>query len=427
MQHARLDISADSSGIDILAAMSQELANPGPPPGISALYGRKSKSRSPGEDNGQITPTRLRPSIKTTPNAPKVMKEASRRRAQQTVMTAPASSPSPTDGETVDPFTSPHTETSSGVGFDDVLMAPPSPVQPSRTMPLTVSPGGVSQSAQPSESFWDQFVSSGGSIDGHGLQWSDHTTPVNPRHGPPPMPMYSTRPMADSHISHLPRQYSPSPILGLPSYPHYPPPSFHPDPSLHGHGPAYSHIYHGAAPPHHQGHSLRPHSPLPMFSVPLSPVASQMHLNVIPPTPLEKTQAPLLSVPSVHSPTLLSPSPAAFVLSSKPHPSQDMEDVEPAYQQALSPRVTHAQTQQHHSQTVTSTIPSALTQSGGMEDSGPSAAEKGKGREIDHESAIAPRPSTAGKHCTSTRHGDLMDVAAWQHDVSMPSSKQQWT
>lgn len=157
MRDAKLDSEVLTSIVDPEEA---------PPPGISMAAWRKTKSHSP-EDDDLITSTRLRSSIKTTPRASKVMKDAQERRAQQ---------PPKLDGDVPNPFSSPGT-TTTGFGLESSV-APSSPlVQQNTNLSFIFPPTSDMVPFAPSRDIWDQIFDSMTSDSGsNGLTFDQMTS-----------------------------------------------------------------------------------------------------------------------------------------------------------------------------------------------------------------------------------------------------------
>ncbi|KAF7965906.1 hypothetical protein HWV62_40968, partial [Athelia sp. TMB] len=317
MQTAQLDPPSDS-GSDMLHNMDYDEARPDP---LISPTKRARKSHSP-EDTAALMSTRLRPSIKTTPHAPKAMKMAHERRALQQV--APpailASSPTPVHNEVNDttsdisspritsddiaPFSSPRR--TPGLESQMGIMAPPpSPfILPSGATPIFEQP-----TTYPDPTLWDRVVtesarSASGASD---QQWPQEPPGIPSRQGPP-APMYATKPVAGHEMQMY--QYSmrePQPatytnVAPLPSLFPFTAPQQQFDYPPSQYGPSKFTSY-GGSPLSSQ--TYLPQPPSPMYpgsqssvlpsaymseSNPLLLSSDPMQVNLIPPTPrpLEK-------------------------------------------------------------------------------------------------------------------------------------------
>ncbi|KAF7969776.1 hypothetical protein HWV62_25999 [Athelia sp. TMB] len=321
MQTAQLDPPSDS-GSDMLHNMDYDEARPDP---LISPTKRARKSHSP-EDTAALMSTRLRPSIKTTPHAPKAMKMAHERRALQQV--APpailASSPTPvhnevndTTSDDIDPFSSPRITSDNIVPFSSprrtpglesqmgIMAPPPSPfILPSGATPIFEQP-----TTYPDPTLWDRVVtesarSASGASD---QQWPQEPPGIPSRQGPP-APMYATKPVAGHEMQMY--QYSmrePQPatytnVAPLPSLFPFTAPQQQFDYPPSQYGPSKFTSY-GGSPLSSQ--TYLPQPPSPMYpgsqssvlpsaymseSNPLLLSSDPMQVNLIPPTPrpLEK-------------------------------------------------------------------------------------------------------------------------------------------
>ncbi|KAF7977848.1 hypothetical protein HWV62_2605 [Athelia sp. TMB] len=319
MQNALLDDSESQQMSDLPCEPDEP-----PPPAMPA--NRKPKARPSDEDKAQQQPTRLRPRIKTTPKASKVMKGASERRSQQqTAVTATASAPLSLEDPLEDPFVSPRSPATATEPNEFVLAPPSSPALPlpgsfqheSMQMPFVFPDGGMPGFTNPytEDALWDQLFHQKPD-GGHGgaPQWPPDTLRQPSRQ--PPVPVYGTKPLPEARITRpLPESRmagSESRGAGSMYHPYYPMES-HRQPSAHATFPQtqdnFTHYVSYPNPHIPQGHR---EPEVPPFNGPTAP--SQLQLRLTPPTPWTekgKGKQRAEDPPQQRSPTPPVPSPVS--------------------------------------------------------------------------------------------------------------------